>query len=103
MLQMNWFGAGNSANNITMPYGRLQTGASGNTDLAGEFTITAAKTATYTFAGSYQRHPECVITPQFDIGSNSRVWVTYNGTTSFTANFPNTVSGNISYVCIGRN
>jgi len=103
MLQMNWFGAGNSANNITMPYGRLQTGTSGNTDLAGEFTISAAKTATYTFFGSYQSHPECVITPQFDIGSNSRMWVTYNGTTSFTANFPNIVSGKISYVCIGRN
>jgi hypothetical protein len=103
MLQMNFFGPGNSANNVTVPGGRIQTGTGSNTDMNGELNLTSATTASYSLAGYYLVHPECAITPQFDIGSGNRFWITYSGVSSFTVNFANAVSGSVSYVCLGRN
>ncbi|MBV8865845.1 MAG: hypothetical protein JO210_10670 [Acidobacteriaceae bacterium] len=65
--------------------------------------MSASKVATYSFAGYYLVHPECTLTPQFDIGSGNRFWITYSGVTSFTANFALPVTGKVSYVCLGRN
>lgn len=103
MLQMNFFGLGNSANNVQISGGRLQTGSQSNTDMDGELTLSSSKTAAYSFAGYYLVHPECTVTPQFDIGSGNRFWITYSQVASFTVNFTNAVSGNVSYVCLGRN
>ena len=103
LLQMNFFGLGNSANNVELPGGRLQTGVQSNTDLDGELTLNAARTVTYPFAGFYHVHPECTATPQFDMGSGNRLWVTYSGVTSMTLNFAQAVTGSVSYVCLGRN
>ncbi len=103
LLQMNFFGLGNSANNVELPGGRLQTGVQTNTDLDGELTLNAARTVTYPFAGFYHVHPECTATPQFDMGSGNRLWVTYSGVTSMTLNFAQAVTGSVSYVCLGRN
>ena len=103
LLQMNFFGLGNSANNVELPGGRLQTGVQTNTDLDGELTLNAARTVTYPFAGFYHVHPECTATPQFDMGSGNRLWVTYSGVTSLTLNFAQAVTGSVSYVCLGRN
>jgi hypothetical protein len=103
MLQMNFFGLGNSANNVQVNGGRLQTGTTGNTDMNGELALSSSKTATYPFAGYYLVHPECTLTPQFDIGSGNRFWITYSGVDSFSVNFATAVSGKVSYVCLGRN
>ncbi len=102
LLQMNFYGLNNPGNNVQIS-GRLQTGMSSNTDLAGELTLTSAKTTSYSFAGSYNVHPECSATPQFDMGINNRMWISYSGTTAFTVNFSAAVSGAVSYVCVGRN
>lgn len=103
MLQMNFFGLGNSANNVQVNGGRIQTGTQDNTDMNGELALAAAKSATYSFAGYYLVHPECTLTPQFDIGSGNRFWITYSGVSSFNANFAQPVTGSVSYVCLGRN
>ena len=103
MIQMNFFGLNNSANNVTIPGGRIQTGIQSNTDMNGELSLSAAKSASYSFAGYYQVHPECTATPQFDPGSGNRSWITYSGALSFSINFATAVSGKVSYVCLGRN
>jgi hypothetical protein len=103
MLQMNFYGLDNSANNVQIGVGRLQTGTAGNTDMNGEFTLSSATSASYSFSGQYQVHPECTATPQFDIGSGNRLWITYTGTASFKLNFAQPVTGSVSYVCLGRN
>jgi hypothetical protein len=99
---MNFYGLNNPANNVQIN-GTLETGNSSNTDLAGEFTLSSAKTSSYSFAGRYNVHPECSVTPQFDAGTSNRFWVSYSGATAFTVNFANAVSGAVSYVCVGRN
>ncbi len=103
MLQMNFFGLGNSANNVQVNGGRIQTGTQSNTDMNGELAVNSGTTGTYSFAGYYLVHPECAATPQFDIGSGNRFWITYSGVASFTVNFAQSVTGNVSYVCLGRN
>lgn len=103
MLQMNFYGLDNSANNVQIGVGRLQTGTAGNTDMNGEFALSSATSASYSFSGQYQVHPECTATPQFDIGSGNRLWITYTGTASFKLNFAQPVTGSVSYVCLGRN
>jgi len=101
LLQINWYGLNNPANNVEMPE-RVITGSSGNTDLAGELQLSGAQTASYQFSGFFSTHPECSVTPQFDIGAGNRWWVSYVGSSSFTVNFANAVSGSISYLCVGR-
>lgn len=103
MLQLNFFGVGNSANNVQINGGRLQTGTQSNSDMDGELNLAASKSASYSFAGYYLVHPECTASPQFDIGSGNRLWITYSGVSSFAVNFAQPVTGNISYVCMGRN
>ncbi len=102
MLQLNFFGLGNSANNVQINGGRIQTGTESNTDLDGELAIYSFKSATYSFAGYYLVHPECTVTPQFDIGPNNRFWITYTGASSFSVNFESAVTGSVSYICFGR-
>jgi hypothetical protein len=102
LLQANWYGFGNPANNIQIP-GRLITGSPTNTDLSGELNLSFAQSASYAFAGSYTIHPECTVTPQFDLGPGNRYWVTYTGSSAFQVNFASSVSGSVSYTCIGRN
>lgn len=101
LLQANWFGLNNPANNVEIPE-RVITGTAANTDLAGEVQLSSTRSATYTFAGLFSVHPECSVTPQFDIGVSNRLWVTYSAN-SFTINFANPVSGAASYLCVGRN
>jgi len=101
LLQANWYGWQDPRNNIEVNE-RLMTGASGNTDLAGELQLSGTTTATYQFSGLFASHPECSATPQFDIGTGNRFWITYTGASGFTINFSAPVSGGISYVCIGR-
>jgi pectate lyase-like protein len=103
MFQLNYFGPGNSANNVQINGGRLQTGTQGNTDMNGELTLAAGTSTSYSFAGFYLVHPECTVTPQFDIGSGNRFWITYSGVSSFAVKFAQAVTGNVSYVCLGRN
>ncbi|MDQ2842694.1 MAG: hypothetical protein M3Y72_16975 [Acidobacteriota bacterium] len=103
MLQLNFLGLGNSSNNVQINGGRLQTGTQTNSDMDGELAISAASSASYSFAGLYQLHPECAATPQFDIGNGNRFWITYSGVASFAVNFAQPVSGSVSYVCLGRN
>ncbi len=103
MLQMNYFGLNNSANNVQINGGRLQTGTQSNTDMDGELVLAAASTISRPFAGYYLVHPECTATPQFDIGSGNRFWITYSGVSSFNINFTNRVTGTVSYVCLARN
>src|SRR5215472_3321874 len=79
------------------------TGTSTNVDGAGELSLSAATTVSYTFyITTLTVHPECVVTPQFDIGSGNRYWVTYTAATSFTVNFATAVTGAVSYVCTIR-
>jgi hypothetical protein len=80
------------------------TRISTNTDAVGELSFSAATTASYTWAGLYGSHPECVAQPQFDLGATPpRYWITYTSTTSFTINFSSAVTGSVSYWCHGRN
>ncbi len=81
----------------------LRSGVATNTDLSGELSLSAVTSATYTFLGSYGVHPECLVKPQVDMGSNNRHWVTYSGTTSFTINFASAITGSVSYSCAARN
>jgi len=103
LLQLNYYGVNNPGNNVQVNTGRLQSGNAGNTDLSGELSLSSATNAGYTFAGTYNAHPECLVTPQFDSGSGNRYWISYNGAASFTVNFSTAVTGNVSYLCIGRN
>jgi hypothetical protein len=100
---LNYYGVNNPANNVQVNAGRLQSGNAGNTDLSGELSLSSATTAGYTFAGIYNAHPECLLTPQFDPGSGNRYWISYSSAGSFTVNFSTAVTGNVSYLCIGRN
>jgi hypothetical protein len=82
----------------------FKTGTSANTDITGELTFGAVATQSYTWQNTYASHPECVVTPQFDLGATPpRYWVTYTSTTSFTINFSGSVTGTVGYICIGRN
>ena len=82
----------------------LRTLTASNSDVTGELVFAAATTATYTWVNTYISHPECVITPQFDLGATPpRSWVTYSGITSFTINYSAAVTGTVGYICIGRN
>lgn len=103
LLQLNYYGVNSPGNNVQVSAGRLESGSAGNTDLAGELILSSTLTANYTFSGAYNSHPECTVTPQFDPGTGNRYWVTYTGTSSFSVNFANAVSGAVSYACIGRN
>ena len=102
MLQLNYFGNGNSANNVQIPGGRIQTGTDQNTDLDGELTITSSISINYSLQGYYTVHPECTATPQFDIGQNNRLWITYDAQSSFTIHFAIPTSGIVSYTCLAR-
>ena len=103
LLQLNYFGLNNSANSVQLNEGRLQTGTQSNTDMNGELALSSAGSVSYPFAGYYLVHPECTATPQFDIGSGNRFWITYSGVASFSINFAQHVTGTVSYVCLGRN
>jgi hypothetical protein len=81
---------------------KIQSGTASNSDLTGELSFSTSSTATYSWTGSYTSHPECTVTPQFD-NSTNRFWVTYTSTSSFTINFSANVTGNVSYICVGRN
>lgn len=81
----------------------LRSGVATNTDLSGELSLSAATSASYTFLGVYSAHPECLVKPQVDMGSNNRHWIVYSGTTSFTVNFATPISGSVSYSCTARN
>jgi hypothetical protein len=81
----------------------VRTATSANTDLAGELQFSAATSATYTMQGLYGSHAECWAEPQFDPGTNNRLWITYSGTTAFTVHYATAVTGTVSYGCMGRN
>jgi hypothetical protein len=103
LLQLNYYGVNNSGNNVQVSAGRLQSGTAANTDLAGELSLSSAQNASYSFTGIYNSHPECTVTPQFDPGSANHYWISYDSAGSFTVNFSTAVTGNVSYLCIGRN
>jgi hypothetical protein len=71
-----------------------------NTDNAGIIAISASNAGTYGFLDTSINH-SCTIAPTFDVGSGNRYWVGITGTT-LTANFSAPVTGNVSYVCMGR-
>jgi hypothetical protein len=79
------------------------SGVSSNTDQVGEVTLASATTSTVSWTGTYATHPECTATPQFDIGSGVRQFITYTGVASFTLNYTSAVSGTVSYACHYRN
>jgi hypothetical protein len=82
----------------------IGSGTASNTDGVGELTLAAATTISYTWQNlTYVSHPEVNLTPQFDIGSGVRMWVTYTGTTSFTINFSAVVTGTVGYISSARN
>lgn len=72
-----------------------------NTDNYGSLDITAATTFSYTFFQTYSNHPNCILTPMFDLNT-TRMWITYTGSTAFTANFSAAVTGSVSYHCWGH-
>lgn len=76
-----------------------QSGANG--DIAGTFSLSAATSATKTFATAYSSAPACVVTPTSDLGSGVRFWVT-TSTTGVTANTSASVTADFRYVCIGN-
>ena len=46
-MRLNYFGQGNSANNVEIPGGRIQTGTQANTDMDGEIALSAGTQAVY--------------------------------------------------------
>jgi len=90
----------NGVGYVTTP--SLRSGTTNNTDLTGELYFNNATTMSYTFGGAYNSHGECWAEPQFDTGSGNRYWITYNGS-SMTINFATSVTGSVSYGCVGRN
>lgn len=102
ILQANWYGLENPANNLQIPE-RVITGSQSNTDLTGELQFSGAQIASYQFSGLFAIHPECIVTPQFDVGAGNRWWITYSGSSAFAVTFATPVSGSVSYVCVGRN
>jgi len=82
--------------------GVIMSGTGLNTDLTGELAFTGTQTATYSFAGTYSSHPECILSPQFNVNGNLP-WITYSGISSFTINFASPVTGSVSYSCNARN
>jgi len=102
MLTMAYFGPNNPGNGIALPDARLQTSTADNTDLVGELTFSSASSATFSFLHTYNSHPECTATPQFDPGVRNDPSITYTGSSSFTVNFAVPVTGAVSYTCLGR-
>lgn len=96
-------GVGHPNGNIKLQ-GTVITSSSANNDFAGELSFSGTSTESYSFTGQIGSavHAECNVTPQFDVGSGVRFWVTYSGLTSFTVNFSTTVTGSVTYQCIGR-
>lgn len=72
-----------------------------NTDNYGSLDITAATTISRTFNQTYSNHPNCILTPVFDLNT-TRMWITYTGSTAFTVNFSAAVTGSVSYHCWGH-
>jgi len=84
-------------------YGNLATGQSTNTDQAG-ILAASGTTVSYTWKNpNYTNHPVCSLTPESDPGSGVRYYITYTSTTSFTAHFTSSYTGNVDYICIPRN
>ncbi len=102
MFSVNWFGVNNPSNSVQVDEGRLQTGRQENTDLVGKLSVSSEQYVMYPFAHSYAVSPVCTVTPEFDLGSGNRLWVTYSGSSSFEVHFSSPVSGELSYHCIGR-
>ncbi|MDQ2840411.1 MAG: hypothetical protein M3Y72_05105 [Acidobacteriota bacterium] len=102
ILQLNYWGMNNPANNVQVN-GRLQTGQTGNTDINGELDLSSATSAGYAFTGMFNIHPQCSATPNFDIGTGNRFWISYAGASSMSVNFAYPVTGSVTYVCFGRN
>ncbi len=102
LLQLNYWGFKNPANNIQIN-ARLQTGTTENTDITGELQVSANTSATYSFTGMYNVHPDCAATPNFDIGPGNRFWISFAGAGSLSVNFSSPVTGAVSYVCFGHN
>jgi hypothetical protein len=80
----------------------LGSNTASNVDGWGELSLSAATTASYTFANTYAVHPECFMQLQFNEGASVSHWVTYTGSTSFTMNFSSAVTGTVSYHCDER-
>jgi hypothetical protein len=102
MLQMNFYGFQNPANNVQIPEGRLGTGQLTNTDMAGEVSLQSALEQDIPFSGIYNVHPECSVAPQFDLGEGNHFWISYAGASSFTIHVSRPVQGAFSYTCVGR-
>ena len=80
----------------------LSSGVAANSDMVGELTFTAATTSsTYSFTGTYTSHPECTIAPQFDPGAH-RIWVSTITTATLQLSSDSAQTGNVSYICVGR-
>jgi hypothetical protein len=82
--------------------GVLMSGTGLNTDFTGELTLSGTLTATYQFSGTYANHPECMLSPQFNVNGNLP-WITYSGVSSFTVSFLLPVNGTVGYSCSARN
>lgn len=83
--------------------GHVLSGSSSNRDISGEINFAGVTTGSYGFGQGWNSHPECVVTPQASTATSGAPWVTYTGTSSFTINFTSAFTGNVSYICIGRN
>jgi hypothetical protein len=101
MLQLNYFGTGNPNNSVTVN-SWIQSGVEENTDMWGELVFQGGQTECYPFHHSFTSHPECTVTPQFDIGPNNRIWMTYSGQ-NLEVHVAIPVTGRVTYSCGGRN
>jgi hypothetical protein len=101
MILLNYFGTGDPRNYVQIP-NWIQTGSVDNSDLTGELMFESARSVVYPFKHTFQVHPECQITPQFDLGQNGRLWTEYRGN-SLEVHSALTISGSVSYHCWGRN
>lgn len=69
-------------------------------DLAGTISLTAATSASHTFAGAFASAPACIITPTSSLGTTAW-WVTTT-TLAVTANVSVASTVTFNYVCIGN-
>jgi hypothetical protein len=85
---------------LTVSGGGISTGAAGNTDLAGQLTLTAG-TRSFTFTGVYTGAPVCVASDTAASPVAAQVTTT---ATTLTLTVPGgTNTDTFNYICLGRN
>lgn len=80
--------------------GGLGQGATAR-NIGGTCSVSGSASCTWAFTNARTSAPLCVGTPQFDIGSTNRFWITSN-TTSCTVNFSASETGTMTFMVVGN-